>query len=97
MGNAGNHCHRFVTPARVVDVWVNNVGQGITRVPSQLTDEDIDDMMRIIVKSALYGMQEVLPHVQSRKRGSRHRRLVHARPHAIASVGTDPAPENPTA
>jgi short-subunit dehydrogenase len=49
-----------------VDVWVNNVGQGITRPPSQLTDEDIDEMMRINVKSALYGCQEILPHFRSR-------------------------------
>ena len=52
-----------------IDVWVNNVGQGISRPPSQLTDEDIDDMMRINVKSALYGMQEVLPHFQARGDG----------------------------
>lgn len=45
-----------------LDVWVNNVGQGITEVPSQLTDGDIDEMMRINVKTALYGMQETLPH-----------------------------------
>src|SRR6478672_7344075 len=47
-----------------IDVWVNNAGQGITRNPSELTDDDIDDMMRINVKSVLYGMQEVLPHFQ---------------------------------
>jgi short-subunit dehydrogenase len=52
-----------------IDVWVNNVGQGITRQPSQLTDEDIDDMVRVNVKSALYGMQEVLPHFKSRGSG----------------------------
>src|SRR4051812_4623172 len=52
-----------------IDVWVNNVGQGITRMPTALTDEDIDDMMRMNVKSALYGMQEVLPHFISRGRG----------------------------
>ncbi len=52
-----------------IDVWVNNVGQGITRVPSQLTDDDIDEMMRVNVKSALYGMQEVLPHFRSRDAG----------------------------
>ena len=52
-----------------VDVWVNNVGQGITRPPSQLTDEDIDEMMRINVKSALYGCQEILPHFRSRGEG----------------------------
>lgn len=52
-----------------IDVWVNNVGQGITRPPSQLTDDDIDEMVRINVKSALYGMQEVLPHFKSRNAG----------------------------
>lgn len=52
-----------------IDVWVNNVGQGITRMPSALTDDDLDDMMRVNVKSALYGMQEVLPHFKARGRG----------------------------
>jgi len=52
-----------------IDVWVNNVGQGITRLPSQLTDEDIDEMMCANVKSALYGMQEVLPHFKERGAG----------------------------
>jgi len=52
-----------------IDVWVNNVGRGITRPPSQLTDEDIDQMMQVNVKSALYGMQEVLPHFKSRGEG----------------------------
>ncbi len=52
-----------------IDVWVNNAGQGITRLPSQLTDEDVDDMMRVNVKSALYGMQEVLPHFRQRGAG----------------------------
>jgi short-subunit dehydrogenase len=52
-----------------IDVWINNVGQGITRMPSQLTDEDIDEVMRVNVKSAIYGMQEVLPHFKERKTG----------------------------
>jgi short-subunit dehydrogenase len=52
-----------------IDVWINNVGQGITRVPSELTDQDIDGMMRVNVTSALYGMQEVLPHFKSRNTG----------------------------
>jgi NADP-dependent 3-hydroxy acid dehydrogenase YdfG len=52
-----------------VDVWVNNVGQAITRPPSLLTDDDIDDMMRTNVKSALYGMQEILPHFKERGDG----------------------------
>lgn len=52
-----------------IDVWVNNVGQGITVMPSDLTDDDIDEVMRVNVKSALYGMQEVLPHFKSRGEG----------------------------
>jgi len=52
-----------------IDVWINNVGQGISRLPSQLTDEDVDEVMRLNVKSALYGMQEVLPHFKSRDAG----------------------------
>jgi NADP-dependent 3-hydroxy acid dehydrogenase YdfG len=52
-----------------IDVWVNNAGQGITRQPSELTDADIDEMMRINVKAVLYGMQEVLPHFKDRGTG----------------------------
>lgn len=52
-----------------LDIWVNNVGRGITRAPSQLTDADIDDMMQVNVKSALYGMQAVLPHFRLVGRG----------------------------
>ena len=52
-----------------VDVWVNNVGRGISRMPSALRDEDVDDMMRVNVMSALYGMQEILPHFRERGRG----------------------------
>jgi short-subunit dehydrogenase len=52
-----------------IDVWVNNVGRGITRNPSLLTDDDIDDMMRVNVKSALYGMQEILPYFMVHRAG----------------------------
>jgi NAD(P)-dependent dehydrogenase (short-subunit alcohol dehydrogenase family) len=52
-----------------IDVWVNNAGQGITCPPTELTDQDVDDMMRINVKSALYGIQEVLPHFKARGNG----------------------------
>lgn len=52
-----------------IDVWVNNAGRGLTRMPSQLTDEDIDDMMRVNVKSVVYGMQAVLPHFKERGTG----------------------------
>ena len=52
-----------------VDVWVNNAGRGISRLVSQLTDEDLDDMMLVNVKSALYGIHAVLPHFKQRRSG----------------------------
>ena len=38
-----------------VDVWVNNVGRGISRPVSELTDEDLDEM--VLVHVQLYGQQ----------------------------------------
>ena len=52
-----------------VDVWINNAGRGITRLVSELTDEDLDEMMTVNVKSVLYGMQAVLPHFRARGTG----------------------------
>jgi short-subunit dehydrogenase len=40
-----------------IDVWINNAGRGITRSVLDLTDADLDEMMTVNVKSALYGMQ----------------------------------------
>jgi short-subunit dehydrogenase len=61
--------HQSLTRFGRIDVWINNVGQGITRLPSELTDDDVDAMMRINVNTALYGMQEVLPHFKERGEG----------------------------
>jgi len=52
-----------------VDVWVNNAGQGITKPVLELTDADFDSMMTINVKSALYGMQAIVPHFIERGGG----------------------------
>ena len=52
-----------------IDVWVNNVGRGINRMAVDVTDQDIDEMITINVKTALYGMQEVLPHFKERGEG----------------------------
>src|SRR5205823_2509235 len=52
-----------------IDAWVNNAGRGITRAASETTDEDLDEMMLVNVKSALYGIRAVLPHFRDRKRG----------------------------
>src|SRR5262245_2807592 len=42
-----------------VDVWINNAGRGIVRPVQALTDEDVDEMIAINVKSVLYGMQAI--------------------------------------
>jgi short-subunit dehydrogenase len=52
-----------------VDVWVNNAGRGIAKKVADLTDGDLDAMMAVNVKSALYGIQAILPHFQARGRG----------------------------
>lgn len=52
-----------------VDVWINNAGQGISRPVLELSDEDFDHMMAVNVKSALYGMQAIMPHFIERGRG----------------------------
>ena len=52
-----------------IDVWVNNAGRGITRPVLELTDEELDLMMTVNVKSALYGMQAIAPHFIARGRG----------------------------
>lgn len=52
-----------------IDVWVNNAGRGLSRPVAEITDEDFDEMMQVNVKSALYGMQAVLPHFRSRNAG----------------------------
>lgn len=68
-----DHVRRVVAEAIArfgwIDVWVNNAGRGITRLPSVLTDADVDEMMAVNVKSALYGTQEVLPHFKARGAG----------------------------
>ena len=52
-----------------VDVWINNAGRGLSVPVLELTDADIDDMITTNVKSALYGMQVIVPHFKERGRG----------------------------
>ncbi len=52
-----------------IDVWVNNAGRGITRAVLDLTDEDIDEMIAVNLKSAIYGMQAVVPYFIERGEG----------------------------
>jgi len=52
-----------------VDVWVNNAGRGISRGILELTDDDVDEMIRDNVKSVLYGMQAIVPYFKEQKQG----------------------------
>jgi len=53
-----------------VDAWVNNAGHGITRPSLEaVTAEDLEAMVRDNTRSALHGMQVVLPHFKARKQG----------------------------
>src|SRR5690242_4475993 len=53
-----------------IDVWINNAGRGIGKSVLEITDEDFDEMMLVNTKSALYGMQAIVPHFK--ERGSGH-------------------------
>lgn len=52
-----------------IDTWVANAGRGISRMPSQLTEEDVDDMIATNLKSVLFGIHAVLPHFKLAGRG----------------------------
>ena len=52
-----------------VDVWINNAGRGINAPVLELTDQQFDEMMAVNVKSALYGMQAIIPHFKERRLG----------------------------
>jgi NADP-dependent 3-hydroxy acid dehydrogenase YdfG len=62
-------CARAIERHGRIDAWVNNAGRGISRLPSQLGDDELDQMITDNVKSALYGVQAVLPHFKARGRG----------------------------
>ena len=51
------------------DVWINNAGRGITRSVLDLTEHDVDDMMDVNLKSALFGMQAAARHFLARGQG----------------------------
>ncbi len=40
-----------------IDVWVNNAGRGIGRAFMDLTEQDLDDMISVNVKSVFFGSQ----------------------------------------
>jgi NADP-dependent 3-hydroxy acid dehydrogenase YdfG len=53
-----------------IDAWVNNAGRGMTRNVDAIEDDDLAQMMRDNVSSALYGMQAALGPMKERGRGT---------------------------
>lgn len=54
-----------------IDIWINNAGRGIARPVLALTDDDVDEIVAVNVKSVLYGVQAVVPYFQARGDGGR--------------------------
>jgi short-subunit dehydrogenase len=52
-----------------VDVWVNNAGRGIGIGVMDFTEDDLDEMLAVNLKSAWYGMRAIVPHFQARGQG----------------------------
>ena len=52
-----------------IDVWVNNAGKGITKPVMNLTESEMDEIINVVLKSVVFGMQAVIPHFQERGQG----------------------------
>ena len=52
-----------------VDVWINNAGRGIEKRVLELSDDDVDQIIAVNVKSVLYGIQAIIPHFKERSQG----------------------------
>lgn len=52
-----------------VDVWVNNAGRGASKIVMDLTDDDVQEILDVVLKSVIYGMQAIIPHFQERGEG----------------------------
>jgi len=67
--DVNNLCDAAIKEFGHIDVWINNAGRGILKPVLDLTDEDIDAMIKVNLKSVVYGMQAVIPHFQQRGQG----------------------------
>ena len=61
-GDVEHLLERALDKRGTVDVWINNAGRGIARRVMDLTDDDVDEMMAVNLKSAIYGMQVAVSH-----------------------------------
>ncbi len=52
-----------------VDVWVNNAGRGSGNTVMELTEEELNEMIDVNLKSVFYGMKAIVPYFQKRGEG----------------------------
>lgn len=52
-----------------VDVWVNNAGRGSGKTVVELTEEELDEMIDVNLKSVFYGMKAIVPYFEKRGEG----------------------------
>lgn len=52
-----------------IDVWINNAGRGIGIRVMDFTEEDLDEMLAVNLKSAWYAMKAIIPYFQARGQG----------------------------
>jgi NADP-dependent 3-hydroxy acid dehydrogenase YdfG len=52
-----------------IDVWVNDAGWGTGKKVMELQDPDVQAMVDVIIKAAIYGMQAIVPYFQERGHG----------------------------
>lgn len=52
-----------------IDVWINNAGRGTGKSVMEVTDDEFQSIMDVVLKSVLYGMQTIVPHFQQRGTG----------------------------
>jgi short-subunit dehydrogenase len=52
-----------------IDVWINNAGRGIGIRVMDFSEEDLDEMLAVNLKSAWYAMKAIIPYFQTRGQG----------------------------
>jgi len=53
-----------------VSAWINNAGRGVAALVEETTEEQLDSMIAVNLKTALFGIQAILPHFKERGRGA---------------------------
>ena len=52
-----------------VDFWVNNAGRATGKKVLDLDDKEMQDVIDVVIKSVVYGMQAIVPHFVERGKG----------------------------